>query len=107
MGDFIGRSRELAALERAYTSPGSELVPVYGRRRVGKSELLLRFVRGKPHLYYLGKKGPPGLQIKELLREAARVFRQPLLASLEGLDWKRAFVEAIRHHDLEDIYGHR
>lgn len=52
MAGFIGRSRELAILERELTRPGPSLVVVYGRRRVGKSTLLLRALAGKPHVYF-------------------------------------------------------
>ena len=38
---FIGRARELAALEEQYRDPESNFIPIYGRRRVGKSELIL------------------------------------------------------------------
>lgn len=47
---FIGRSRELAALGNAYASNRTEFIPVYGRRRVGKSELILGLDRRSVHL---------------------------------------------------------
>jgi len=50
---FVGRGRELETLERLRRSGHSELVPIYGRRRVGKSHLILRFLRDKPSVYYL------------------------------------------------------
>ncbi len=85
---FVGRARELEVLEKAYRGRRSALVPVYGRRRVGKSELLLRFARGKPSLYYVGKQAPAALQQKELAREAAVVLDEPLLAQLSPTSWK-------------------
>ena len=69
---FIGRKKELAVLEQAFHSSQSALIPIYGRRRVGKSELILKFLRDKLGLYYLGKKAPAQLQIREFLQEAAR-----------------------------------
>jgi AAA+ ATPase superfamily predicted ATPase len=36
---FIGRRAELSALERHYATRRSAMVPVYGRRRVGKTRL--------------------------------------------------------------------
>ena len=33
---FVGRQKELDLLEDAYRSPKSELVVIYGRRRMGK-----------------------------------------------------------------------
>ena len=37
---FIGRKRELAAMERLYQQDGFQMTVMYGRRRVGKSTLL-------------------------------------------------------------------
>src|ERR1700724_585325 len=51
--DFVGRRSELRVLEQRYASPRSEMVPVYGRRRVGKTELLLRFASGKPTVLFI------------------------------------------------------
>lgn len=48
---FVGRRKELELLEDAYRSPKSELVVIYGRRRIGKSRLVHHFARGKPHFF--------------------------------------------------------
>ena len=88
---FIGRKKELAVLDQAYHSPQSALIPIYGRRRVGKSELILRFLKDKMGLYYLGKKAPAHLQIREFLQEAARVLEEPLLNSLQAENWLDVF----------------
>lgn len=90
MDEFIGRAREMRALDAAYTSPRSAFVPIYGRRRVGKSELILRWLRDKPGIYFLGKKAQAALQIRELLTEAAAVLREPLLATYPAAGWKDA-----------------
>lgn len=50
---FVDRERELAFLEERYASGDAELLIIYGRRRIGKTELLLHFVRGKGHVYFL------------------------------------------------------
>ncbi|WP_405381262.1 ATP-binding protein [Phascolarctobacterium sp.] len=49
---FIGREMELGFLEDRYQSAGGQLVVIYGRRRVGKTELLRKFCEGKEHLFY-------------------------------------------------------
>lgn len=87
---FVGRQAELQVLERAYRSGRTEFIPVYGRRRVGKSELILHFIRDKPALYFLGKKAPPQLQIRAFMETAARALGQPLLASVSAADWGTA-----------------
>jgi AAA+ ATPase superfamily predicted ATPase len=88
---FIGRNKELSFLEDAYAAKQSALIPVYGRRRVGKSELILRFLSSKPGIYYLGKMAPPALQIREFLQEAARALDEPLLSSLTANSWSEVF----------------
>ncbi len=52
MARFIGRGRELAALEELWARPAAQLLVTYGRRRTGKTALLLRFAQGKPTLYW-------------------------------------------------------
>lgn len=49
---FIGRKQELAFLESCYQSPNSQLVVLYGRRRVGKTETLIEFAKNKQHLFF-------------------------------------------------------
>ena len=51
---FIGRERELNALEKLYISNKFEFAVIYGRRRVGKTALINQFIRGKEAIYYTG-----------------------------------------------------
>ena len=51
---FIGRKRELAALERLYESGKFEFAVIYGRRRVGKTALISRFIENKKAIYFTG-----------------------------------------------------
>jgi len=93
---FIGRAGELAELEKQYRSADSNLVPIYGRRRVGKSELILHFKGARPGIYFVGKQAPVSLQIQEFLLTASRSLGQPLLAKARISDWRTALSEAVR-----------
>lgn len=96
---FIGRSQELAALNAAYESPHSAFWPIYGRCRVGKSELIRRFSRHHPTLYVVGTKGTPGGQlIREFLEIAAIVLEEPLLATTAVSGWKKALELVVSRH---------
>ncbi len=51
---FIGRERELTALERLYQSNKFEFAVIYGRRRVGKTALINKFIDDKNAIYFMG-----------------------------------------------------
>ncbi|MBF0491270.1 MAG: ATP-binding protein [Deltaproteobacteria bacterium] len=95
--DFFGRNKELAYLKEAYLSNKTEFIPIYGRRRVGKSELIRQFCSDKPHVYLMGKQALAELQITEFMNEGARCFKQPLLRETQTRDWKKALQLLIDH----------
>jgi len=49
---FIDRTEELASLNERYNSGKYECAIIWGRRRVGKTELITEFVRNKKHIYF-------------------------------------------------------
>lgn len=49
---FVGRSEEQRQLEQAYDSGRFECIVVYGRRRIGKTTLINRFLEDKPSIFY-------------------------------------------------------
>ena len=51
-GVFVDREAELGKLRGLWESGEPGLVVVYGRRRVGKTRLVLEWLRGKPYAYY-------------------------------------------------------
>ena len=52
MDTFIGREDELSFLQTKYISNQGELIIVYGRRRIGKTETLRHFCEGKNAVFY-------------------------------------------------------
>jgi AAA+ ATPase superfamily predicted ATPase len=93
---FIGRERELRALREAYDSPKSGFWPIYGRRRIGKSELILHFSAAHPTIYLLGKQGAPAEQLmREFLEIAAVTLQEPLLATAPAESWKKVIEAAV------------
>ncbi|MFO0596570.1 MAG: ATP-binding protein [Myxococcaceae bacterium] len=91
MSGFVGRTAELSMLERQWAAPGGAFVPVYGRRRIGKTELLRAFASKHRGLVYVGKVAPAALQLKEFMQEMARLLGEPLLAEIDVGSWRRAF----------------
>lgn len=70
---FVDRETELAAIERAMASNHAELVIVYGRRGVGKSELLVRALEGRSGLYYQATAEVMAQQLVDLAAELRRI----------------------------------
>ncbi len=95
---FVGRSRELAYLNAAWSGERGALVPVYGRRRIGKSQLILEFLRGKPGVYFAGQQSPAALQLGEFLAAAATALGAPVLASLAPRGWREALESVVAAH---------
>ena len=92
---FIGRTEELSLLTSAFKSSRAEFIPIYGRRRVGKSELILRFMSDKPGVYFLGQQSAAALQVRDFLGESARALDMPLLAQLDVSSWRQALLTVV------------
>ena len=71
---FVDRSEELDILEKKYKSNQSEFFIIYGRRRIGKTELIKQFVKNKPHFYFLARKEPIKLEVKRFQKKFAEAF---------------------------------
>jgi AAA+ ATPase superfamily predicted ATPase len=89
-GRFIDRRAELATLDEAWRSARSELVVLHGRRRVGKSELLVRFAASKPIAYYVAAQQLERDQLADLGRALGPLstgFRRGRPPRLALRDW--------------------
>lgn len=51
---FIGREKELIALNHLYASDKFEFAVIYGRRRVGKTALINQFIGDHKSIYFMG-----------------------------------------------------
>ncbi|RLF81000.1 ATP-binding protein [Thermococci archaeon] len=85
---FIDRKDELAFLESLYSSGKKEVLILYGRRRVGKTELVKRFIRAKNAIYFLADRGGLESNAKRFYLEAAGALGLP---ELEVRDFRKAF----------------
>ena len=65
---FVGRERELASLDQLYASDRFEFSVIYGRRRVGKTALINRFIEGKKAIYFMGVESNAKQNLENLSR---------------------------------------
>ena len=93
---FIDREAEFQALEREYAREGSSFVVVYGRRRVGKTELISRFIRNRRSLYYLATEEPELQNLGSFQSVAADFLQSDLLRAARILRWEDVFREIAR-----------
>lgn len=95
---FIGRTEEIARLASLAERPGGGLAVVYGRRRIGKTRLLLEWCRPRGGLYAVADQSAERMQLRYFA--AAAADRLPALAGAEWPDWatllKALAREAIR-----------
>ena len=68
---FIGRTDELASMERWWASASREPLNLYGRRRVGKSWLFRMFAHHKPALVLVAERTTPGRQMEKFSQQLA------------------------------------
>ncbi len=69
---FVDRKEELGFLEERYKTDLAEFVVLYGRRRVGKTELLLKFLENKNGFYLLASTEGDRQNIKDFSKIAGR-----------------------------------
>lgn len=90
---FIDRERELGALDRLYRSDRAELYILYGRRRVGKTELLRAFCANKPNLFFVATLGADADQLAAFSQAIWHVSRGAVPADFTFPSWEAAFEE--------------
>lgn len=84
---FLDRERELENLKRLARSGRAEFLLLYGRRRVGKSELLDRFIREQGGIRLLAREEAETLQLGRFSGMMAERFQDPLLGKNPLTNW--------------------
>ena len=69
----------------------SQLFVIYGKRRVGKTELVKQFLQDKPAIYFLADKRNHGDQLKELGRVIGNYFDDKILTKNGFQNWIEFF----------------
>ena len=86
MEQFVDRTSELDRLEKLYESDTAELAVVYGRRQIGKSELVRQSIRKRDDaVYYQAVRGTPTTQLTRFIEAAESQY--PSIATIKE-DWE-------------------
>lgn len=92
---FIDREKELTALIKRYDGGKAELLILYGRRRVGKSELIDQFLLQKKGIRILAREESKTLQLKRVSADLAELFKDDYLRHAPFPDWDAFFLYLI------------
>jgi AAA+ ATPase superfamily predicted ATPase len=82
---FVNRTEELSGLQRLWDTGEAQLFTLWGRRRVGKTLLLLEFARDKRHLYF---EATSGTRADQLVDFSDRLAEATGRAALTVPDWR-------------------
>lgn len=88
--EFIGRKSELDTLNREYQRDGGFVV-VYGRRRVGKTTLIKKFMKDKTAFYFLATEELESQSMKRFIGVIARTTGNTFLQKAAFADWLDLF----------------
>lgn len=88
---FIGRETELKFLEDKYHEKKAQLIVLYGRRRVGKTETLREFCKGKPHIFFSCTQSTDKVQLAKFSKQVLRENIPAKQYISEFADWEKAF----------------
>lgn len=89
MTGFIDRAFEMQTLERLYSSETGTLLILYGRRRVGKTALIQRFMANKAGLFFLATEENERENLSYFRSLLADYLSNDLLRDAGGLGWER------------------
>lgn len=88
---FIDRANELGFLEEKWRDPKAQLIVLWGKRRVGKTELVKQFIGNKPSIYFLAESTSDKEQLHRFSRAIGRFFEEPLLETRGFATWEESF----------------
>lgn len=88
---FIDRELELDFLNEKWDKNEAQLIIIYGKRRVGKTEISIQFAKDKPHIYFLCERIATRSQLKKFTELVIEYFKDEFLPQEGFKDWETAF----------------
>jgi uncharacterized protein len=88
---FVDRKKELQWFEKNYQKKEDSFLVLYGRRRVGKTELIKQFIKDKPHIYFLAGTKTDKENISDLQKIMADFLKDDLFQKIKFDGWEELF----------------
>jgi hypothetical protein len=93
---FVDRKQELEWFEKNYRKKENSFLILYGRRRVGKTELIKQFIKDKPHIYFLAGTKTEKENILELQQLMAEFLKDNIFNKIQFTSWEELFKEFVK-----------
>lgn len=74
---FVNRESELNFLINKYRNKGFDFIVIYGRRRVGKTELVKQFIKDKKNIYFLADKRGTEFNVERFKEKISELLGEP------------------------------
>lgn len=88
---FIDRWDEMGLLESSWVKDNAEFVVICGRRRIGKTRLILEFMKDKDGIFFIAEDTNKKAQINELKNKIAGYFNDDFLRRTDINEWRDLF----------------
>lgn len=93
---FLNRTRELTLLQRWWDGQQPELITMFGRRQVGKTELLVQFIADKPAIYFYADRQLVGDHLRAFTEQVLTLEDDPVLRVQPFNSWEAALTYVLR-----------
>lgn len=87
---FIGREKELATLENLYKKDNFQLIVMYGRRRIGKTTIINKFIENKEAIFFVAQEANDFINLEIFSQKIYTFFNMPLTTG-SFRNWNYAF----------------
>ncbi|MCL2321107.1 MAG: ATP-binding protein [Oscillospiraceae bacterium] len=91
MKEFINREDELNFLNKEFNREGSSFIVIYGRRRIGKTSLIEKFVKDKTYIYFLASEESEYQNMNAFKKIVAETLNNELLLETKLYNWDILF----------------
>ncbi|MBA7658738.1 hypothetical protein ES703_66697 [subsurface metagenome] len=94
---FVNRTEELGYLEKLYKEKNARLLIIYGRRRIGKTELLRQFSKDKKHLFFSSDLSSEQEQLRQFTEKIYQVTGESFLQTQSFSSWEASLRYTFDH----------
>lgn len=99
---FVNRTSELEYLAKVNKEQRARFLIIYGRRRIGKTELLRHFSQNLPHLFFSADLSSEQEQLRQFTEKLHRVTGDTFLQSQPFTSWE-ALLRYLFAHVVDDV----